>query len=112
MKDISSREKIFKTSLLLFANKGYDSVTIRDIVKTAGVNISLVNYYFRSKKQLYTDLIYYIISIIIKDADKYCGFLKYIYFFDDECDKNRQKLFSNKYNQKEFEKYKSFDWQL
>lgn len=48
-----SRDRILRTATALFAEKGYDSVSLRDITAAAGVNISMISYYFGSKKGLY-----------------------------------------------------------
>jgi AcrR family transcriptional regulator len=37
----------------VFARQGYDGATIKDIVDVAGVNVSLVSYYFNGKEGLY-----------------------------------------------------------
>jgi AcrR family transcriptional regulator len=46
----------------LFANKGLDGASVRDIVKKAGTTLSSVNYHFGSKDQLYFEAIRYILS--------------------------------------------------
>ncbi len=40
----------------VFAAKGYEKATIRDIVKRAKANLNAVNYYFRDKRNLYLSL--------------------------------------------------------
>lgn len=37
----------------LFARKGFEGATVREIVEAAGVNIAAVNYYFQGKQGLY-----------------------------------------------------------
>ena len=51
--EISVREKIEESALSLFASKGYESVTIRDIAAAADVNSAAISYYFGGKKELY-----------------------------------------------------------
>lgn len=51
-KEITS-DKIKDTAKKLFTSKGYLSTTIRDIAKESQVNIALINYYFRSKENLF-----------------------------------------------------------
>lgn len=46
----------------LFADKGLDGASVRDIVKKAGTTLSSVNYHFGSKDQLYLEAIRYILS--------------------------------------------------
>ena len=37
----------------VFAERGYESATVREIVARAGTNLNAINYHFRSKKELY-----------------------------------------------------------
>lgn len=43
------RQKIYKTAVSLFARYGYAAVGVRDIAKKAGVNISMISYYYGGK---------------------------------------------------------------
>ncbi len=45
----AAKQRIFDSALALFARKGYAAVGVREIAKTAGVNISMINYYFGEK---------------------------------------------------------------
>lgn len=47
------REKILLTALALFAEKGFERATIRQIAKNAQVNVSAISYYFGDKVGLY-----------------------------------------------------------
>jgi len=51
-KDISTKENILRATLLLIKDEGFEHLTTRKIASIAGVNISLVNYYFGSKEKL------------------------------------------------------------
>ena len=44
--------QILTTAEKLFANKGFDGTSIRDIAEEAGVNIDMISYYFGSKEKL------------------------------------------------------------
>lgn len=44
--------QILKTAEHLFATKGFDGTSVRDIADEAGVNIAMISYYFRSKEKL------------------------------------------------------------
>jgi AcrR family transcriptional regulator len=44
--------QILTTSEKLFASKGFDGTSIRDIAEEAGVNIAMISYYFGSKEKL------------------------------------------------------------
>jgi len=52
-----SRKKIINSAIVLFANKGFESTSTREICKHAGVNLSLIPYYFENKDGLYTSII-------------------------------------------------------
>lgn len=54
--DPSTEEKIKSAARRLFTQKGFAAVKTRDIASEAGINIALLNYYFRSKEKLF-DLI-------------------------------------------------------
>ena len=46
------RERLISTALALFADKGFDGVTVRDIAKASGVSVGLINHHFKSKEGL------------------------------------------------------------
>lgn len=48
-----TREKILKTATKLFLQKGVDQVGVREIAAKAGINLSLMNYYFQTKENLF-----------------------------------------------------------
>lgn len=52
-----SRERLIAVGLRLFAQKGLDSVSVRDLAAEAGVNLSLVSYHFGGKEGLYKTII-------------------------------------------------------
>lgn len=39
-----------------FAGHGFSATSVREICETAGVNVAAINYYFRSKEQLYHEV--------------------------------------------------------
>jgi AcrR family transcriptional regulator len=51
--DVSTEEKIKNAARRLFTEKGFDAVKTRDIAEEAGINLALLNYYFRSKEKLF-----------------------------------------------------------
>ena len=53
----STEEKIKEVARKLFIEKGFKHTTIREIAKEAEVNISLMNYYFRSKDKLFQQIL-------------------------------------------------------
>jgi AcrR family transcriptional regulator len=52
-KDNTPEEKIKAAAKRVFISKGFSGCTSREIAKEAGMNVALVNYYFRSKSQLF-----------------------------------------------------------
>lgn len=54
---IKSREKILNAATKIFAENGFNNATTRMISAEARVNVALVNYYFRSKSELYRTVI-------------------------------------------------------
>lgn len=55
----TKKEHILLVSEKLFAEKGYDAVTTREIARSADVNIAMIAYYFGSKEKLYEEVIAY-----------------------------------------------------
>ena len=52
----STEEKILNAARAVFQRKGFAGTRTRDIAEEAGINLALLNYYFRSKQKLF-DLI-------------------------------------------------------
>ena len=60
MPDCNDKQiQILQVAEKLFAEKGYDGTSIRDISKEAKINIAMVSYYFGSKEKLLERLIYF-----------------------------------------------------
>ena len=53
----ASRERIFQAAISLFARHGFAETGMRDLVAEAGVNLSMVNYFFGSKKGLLKEIL-------------------------------------------------------
>jgi AcrR family transcriptional regulator len=51
--DTSTEAKIKDAAKKLFTLKGFEAVKTRDIAAEAGINLALLNYYFRSKQKLF-----------------------------------------------------------
>jgi AcrR family transcriptional regulator len=51
------RERLLTAAGELFAEKGLDGATVREICTRAAVNIAAVNYYFRDKENLYIEAV-------------------------------------------------------
>jgi AcrR family transcriptional regulator len=50
-----TRERILLASQKLFADKGFDATSVRDITTEAGCNVASVNYHFGGKDNLYLE---------------------------------------------------------
>ena len=44
--------QIIATAEKLFASKGFDGTSVRDIAEAAGINLAMISYYFGSKEKL------------------------------------------------------------
>ena len=66
--DLSTEEKIREAARKLFTKKGYSATRTRDIAEEAGLNLALLNYYFRSKEKLFA-------IIMVEKLQKFFGFL-------------------------------------
>jgi AcrR family transcriptional regulator len=53
LKNVSTEEKIKNAARVVFTEKGYAATRTRDIAEAAGLNLALLNYYFRSKEKLF-----------------------------------------------------------
>jgi TetR/AcrR family transcriptional regulator len=55
-KDSSTENKIKEAAKSVFYSKGFEGCSSREIAKSAGLNVALVNYYFRSKNKLFQQI--------------------------------------------------------
>lgn len=60
--ELTTEQKIIEAAKSVFTKKGYAATRTRDIAVEAGLNLALLNYYFRSKENLF--------RIIIEDKFK------------------------------------------
>lgn len=72
--NINTEQKIIEVATELFANNGFDGTSTREICKQAGVNISLISYYFGGKKELYEKVVANITGNIINYMKSNLGF--------------------------------------
>ena len=58
--DLSEKQiHILEVAEALFAEKGFDGTSVRQIAKEAGVNVAMISYYFGSKEKMLSALINY-----------------------------------------------------
>jgi AcrR family transcriptional regulator len=55
-KDTSTEEKIKEAARKIFMQKGFAATRTRDIADESGINLALLNYYFRSKEKLFHEV--------------------------------------------------------
>lgn len=51
--NLNTEEKIKEAARKVFLKKGYAATRTRDIAEEAGINLALLNYYYRSKEKLF-----------------------------------------------------------
>ncbi len=68
------RRELLATAMKLFANKGYDNVSVREVAREAGVTPGLAYHYFDSKQSLF--------AAAIEDYAQRCATV-FIEIFDD-----------------------------
>lgn len=67
------KEHIISKAVELFAEKGFEGTSIRDLAAKAEVNVAMVNYYFGSKEKLFEAMVQYkaaYLKGIIEDVSK------------------------------------------
>ena len=52
-----TRDRLLDAARRLFAERGFEDVTVRELCREAGANLALVNYYFGDKLGLYLEVV-------------------------------------------------------
>lgn len=72
--DINTEVRIKDAARTLFYKKGYAATKTRDIAEEAGINLAMLNYYYRSKERLFQQImeesitkIFFSIQIVLHD---------------------------------------------
>ncbi len=96
MKD--KRTHIIETAMNLFAGKGYEGTSIRDIAESASVNLAMVNYYFGSKEKLFESIVKYKSSLTRVLLDEILHNTKFTYIekIDAVIDSYVERLFTHR----------------
>lgn len=53
----ATRQRVLAAAAPIFAERGYDRATVRDICDAASVNVASVNYHFGDKRGLYVEVV-------------------------------------------------------
>lgn|SRR5574344_880495 len=69
-KSTITKRKIMNAATMLFAGKGFESTTTREICTAAEVNLSMISYYFKTKEGLYAAIIESVLHYGIKYMEK------------------------------------------
>lgn len=55
--DLDTRSRLIEAARTLFAERGYEDVTVRDLCAAADANVALVSYHFGDKHGLYMEVV-------------------------------------------------------
>ena len=88
--DQSTEEKIKEAARKVFTKKGFAATRTRDIAEAAGINLALLNYYFRSKEKLFE-------LIMIEKLRKFFGFIAPIIIDDTTSLETKLELLASNY---------------
>ncbi|MDQ0902028.1 MULTISPECIES: TetR/AcrR family transcriptional regulator [unclassified Paenibacillus] len=58
----ATREKIHSTAMQLFVHQGFGSTNVQDIADTAGISIGLLYRHYKTKDQLFNELVSYAVE--------------------------------------------------
>ena len=96
--DLNEKQiEILNVAEKLFAEKGFDGTSVRDISKIAGINVAMISYYFGSKEKLLTHLILYRVqdlkikleNLFNENLNPFDKIDKFIEFYIQKIDSNR-----------------------
>ena len=76
IKDENTKQKILDCATKLFARKGFDGTSIRDICREANVNLCLISYYWGGKRELYLGIIDDVIKRQTEYVKTFCDLKK------------------------------------
>ncbi|MEP6783007.1 MAG: CerR family C-terminal domain-containing protein [Acidobacteriota bacterium] len=59
-----TRQRLVDSAATLFADRGFENVTVREICKASNANIAAINYHFGDKAGLYRAVVLYAIAVM------------------------------------------------
>jgi AcrR family transcriptional regulator len=68
--DAATRDRLLDTGTRLFAERGFEQVTVRDICGAAGANVAAINYHFNGKEGLYLEVLRGAVAIMRGTTDE------------------------------------------
>lgn len=68
--ELNTEDKIKEVATSLFMKNGFAATKTRDIAEKAGINLALLNYYYRSKEKLFNKIMMEVISVFMKSIFK------------------------------------------
>ncbi len=95
---VEKREHIITSAISLFATKGFEGTSVRDLASAADVNIAMINYYFGSKEKLFESIVEYNVSYTRSFLDEIAGdvSLTYMQKIEKVIEVYVKRLFSNR----------------
>ncbi|TDT69885.1 TetR family transcriptional regulator [Hypnocyclicus thermotrophus] len=90
MDELNTKNKLIKSAMELFLEKGYEGIKVEDITKEAGVAKGTFYTYFKAKDDIFID-------VISKMMEIYIDILKNLKFEEGELKKNIKKIVSLMY---------------
>ncbi len=95
-KSRNTEQKIFDAATELFLEKGVDRTSVREIAAKAGINLALMNYYFRSKENLFSAIFSKLVKtnseelirILNSDLELYEKIRQYVVVYIDMLSEN------------------------
>ena len=67
----NKKNLIMREALRLFAQKGFDAVSMRDLADAAGISVSTIYHYYESKQALFQDMIRQANALTEKSRDEF-----------------------------------------
>ena len=62
-RDPSTRERLLQCAARVFADRGYEEGTVRDVCRLARANVAAIHYHFGSKERLYVETVRWAMSL-------------------------------------------------